>query len=120
MPFVFSTLTGSQLYTKWTKNPDGANLEGPSVLIKGGHGLMDNRTLITPLGVVTEVSNEELEILNSIPDFQDHVKAGFLIVQDKNSDPEKVAADMQHRDESAQLTESDFKANGRKAPKTSK
>ena len=110
MPYVYSTLTNDQVYTLWRpasteKNP---NVALKKVKINGGHGRMDRKNLVTPLGVVTEVSNEELEALNQIGAFRKHMEAGFIKVDKKKSDPEKVASDMAEKDASAQKTPSDF------------
>lgn len=108
MPMVYSTLTETQKYTKWEKAGE-VYVEVGSVVINGGHGKADKRTLITPIGVGTEVTDEQLEMLNSIKAFQDHKDAGFIeIVMKGKKEAEKVAAGMAGKDGLAQLSESDF------------
>lgn len=110
MPYVYSTLTNDQVYTLWrpASTEKKPNVALKKVKINGGHGRMDRKNLVTPLGVVTEVSNEDLEALNQIGAFRKHMEAGFIKVDKKKSDPEKVASDMAKKDASAQKTPSDF------------
>ena len=109
MNHVFSTLANDQLYTNWIPGHD-LPIKGPSVLIKGGTGVANDR-LVTPLGVVTPVSDEQLAELNKNEGFKQHLKEGFIRVQAKRADPEKVAADMNLKDRSAPLTPADFAAD---------
>lgn len=104
---IFSTLTCDQEYTNTAHNQNGVTNEAPSVFIKGGAGLANDR-LITPLGIHTEVSDSDYEILQKNPVFKLHVDNGFIQVQDKKADAEKVAASMQRRDKSAPLVPQDF------------
>ena len=109
MPYVYSTLTNDQIYTLWNCDPQAQkpNVALKKVQIKGGHGRM-GKNLVTPLGIVTEVTDEELEALNKISSFRKHVEKGFLKVDKKNVDPEKAASTMEGKDESAQKTPADF------------
>jgi hypothetical protein len=110
MAYVYSTLTNDQIYTLWrpAKEEGKPNVAIKKVQIKGGHGRM-GKNLVTPLGVVTEVTDEELDALQKCTAFADHVKAGFIRVEKKKSEPEKVASTMEGKDASAQKTPSDFK-----------
>lgn len=105
--YIFSTLANDQMYQDWTKGGGDIPVKGRGVLIKGGAGVA-NRNLITPLGVATEVSDEELQLLEANEVFQTHKKLGFVVVRQKSADPEKVAADMNRADRSAPLTEASF------------
>lgn len=105
--YVFSTLTAGQDYTLYEVNPSGVNMVKAVVSIKGGANLPDKH-LITPLGVVTEVTDDELAILNRIDDFKRHKELGFITVQERKDDVEAVVADMEQRDESAPLTPNDY------------
>lgn len=51
-----------------------------SVTILGGAGILDPKTLVTPEGVATEISDEALEWLERQPKFQRGVKAGIFRV----------------------------------------
>ena len=96
MAYVYSTLTNDQIYTLWrpSKEEGKPNVAIKKVQIKGGHGRM-GKNLVTPLGVVTEVTDEELDALQKCTAFVDHVKAGFIKVEKK-------------KDASAQKTPLDF------------
>lgn len=60
--YVYSTLANDQSYTNWI--PGGGNMpvESHSVFIKGGTGVANDR-LITPLGVMTEVTDHDIDEL---------------------------------------------------------
>lgn len=109
MPYIYSTLAADNAYTAYVKGGGDLPSVERSVLIKGGTGVAGawNR-LETPQGVVTEVTDEELAFLQQQVVFNRHVENGFLHVDDKLYQPEKVAADQNRNDPGAPLTESDF------------
>lgn len=118
--YVFSTLAASVLYQNFDKG--GADLpipQGSGVLIKGGAGVAD-RQFVTPRGVVTPVTPEELVYLSQNPVFALHKKNGFISVEESNKDIERVVSEsMQPGDESRQLTEEDFTTGDDGEPKPS-
>lgn len=102
--FVYSTLTNDQKYTMWETSPNGLPTPKAQVLIKGGANLA-NKQLITPRGVRTMITEQELEVLKQIHDFQVHMKNGFVVVSKEELDPVKVVADgMKQKDDSAPVT----------------
>ena len=107
MPYVYSTLTADNQYTAYSKGGDGQPLAERAVLIKGGSNVADPNTLLTPYGVPTKVTDDELEFLETIPAFRQHRDAGFLAVSKDKVEAEVVAADMTLRDGSAPLTPED-------------
>lgn len=121
MPHVISTLATGQTYVDYT--PAGnVNVAIKSVSIKGGHGVANKSNLLeghvlTPNGVVTEVSDDELSFLKSNAFFMDHVKKGFVTIVERAAKPkaDKIAADMNQDDLSAPLQDKDFKEGGRAA-----
>jgi len=113
--YVFSTLANDQLYQNWEQGGGDVPIKGHGVFIKGGTGVANDR-LITPIGVATEVSDFDLSELEKNVVFGKHRDAGFIVVRAKSADVEKVASDMNLKDESAPLTESDYSAED--APKT--
>jgi hypothetical protein len=106
--YIYSTLTGAVKYNTYAQD-DGAALPRVirSVLIKGGANLAD-KNLVTPKGVMTEITEEQLADLREISVFQLHEKNGFIKIETSNRDIEKTVSDMQARDESAPLTPDDF------------
>jgi hypothetical protein len=102
-------------YTDWVEGPDGATkIEGRSIFIQGGAGVAQKAKtgsdIWTPLGRMTEVSDEDMGLLERNQVFQLHQKNGFIKVQKKSADVEKVVADMNRADKSAPLTEASFPA----------
>src|SRR5277367_4378873 len=101
MPYVYSTLTNSTAYAIYKKT----DVKQPGViertiLIKGGSNLA-TKSLITPLGVASKVSDEDLAILENDYHFQQHVKKGFITYDKRNISVEKAIESMVKRDKSA-------------------
>jgi hypothetical protein len=105
--YVYSTLTAGQEYTGWIKGAGDLPRRAHSVKIDGGANLY-NKRLITPLGVVTEISENDAAFLRQNKIFQTHEKRGFVKIDAKKRDVEAVVADMEHRDQSAPDTPQDF------------
>ena len=104
--YIFSTLANDQKYQNWIRG-EGVNTPGEFVYITGGAGVANDR-IVTPLGVMTEVSDEQLAVLKSNVVFQKHERDGFIVVQNKKADPEKVASDMNRKDPGAPITPSHY------------
>lgn len=110
--YVYSTLTSDMLYTKYKPAIEGQQLRqvDRQVRIHGGANL-SNKHLFTPRGLVTEVTEEELEILEQDGVFQTHKKEKYIHVDKIKVDPERMVADagMQQKDSSAPITPEDYK-----------
>lgn len=118
MHYIYSTLTASQRYQTYTKQENGvSSAERPSILIQGGTNVAD-KNFVTPRGVVTKVTPEQLKELKENKLFQTHVKNGFIKIEDKAGDTEKVVADLTQRSPDAPLVDGDFKDT--KTPETNK
>lgn len=110
--FVVSKLSSDVKYTTWKTIKDSNNsIKNRSVkeiLIKGGCGVVNSKTLITPdgRGVFTEISNEEKEFLINNPVFKKQMERGFVSIVD--TEKSNIGEKMQIEDTSAQLTEEDF------------
>jgi hypothetical protein len=119
--FVCSKLAGDQAYTLYFKDKTGGK-QIPRVNrvinIKGGAGVI-NKQLQTPYGVVTPITEDQLDALRKgCPSFNRHVKRGFLKVLE--TDPsqkeiKKIADDMD-RDKSSQKTPDDLIKDVEKKP----
>lgn len=105
--YAYNTMTAGVTYTLYEENPSGLNVVKAQVDIAGGANV-PNKNLVTPLGVVTEITDDQLDILKQIPLFHEHVKNGFLVIQKRKDDVEAVVPDMVSRDDSAPLTPNDF------------
>ena len=75
--YIYSTLTADQIYTSYKTSPNGVPTATSKVLIKGGANLM-TKHMVTPRGVVTEVTPEELAELRTNEVFKLHLSNGFL------------------------------------------
>lgn len=105
--YVFSTLTSGMLYTRTAPGGGDLPITTAEVYIAGGTNIPD-KYLRTSIGVMTPVTDEELSVLQENEVFKLHEANGFMKIQEKPADPEKVAADMITRDQSAPLVEEDF------------
>lgn len=125
MFYVYSTITNNTFYSVYENNsskdlgmikkrPDGTKL---SIEIKGGHGVA-NKHFVTPRGVVTTVSDADMEVLQNIPAFKRHLDAGFISFEKKNVDPEKKVASMADKDGSAPITPKDFEESENSTPES--
>lgn len=106
--YVYSTLACDMAYTNHQDGGADMPIDLPPVYVKGGAGVANDR-LITPRGVVTEVTEQEAEYLRANKVFQLHEKNGFVMISEGKKDPEKVAADMTGRDQSAPVVPDDMR-----------
>lgn len=108
--FIYSTMTCSVIFNIYTVESDKNAI--PKVLksieIYGGHGMRLPKGIDTVRGVVTRVSARDYEMLQKEIGFVQQVKAGFLLVDSSQVDPEKKLKDMAEKDKSAPLTPEDF------------
>lgn len=104
--YIYSTLTADQLYTNYQSSTNGVPLATAKILIRGGANLM-SKALVTPRGVVTEVTAEELAELKRNPMFDLHMKNGFIQISEAKMDVEAAVSDMVGRDQSAPIVEQD-------------
>lgn len=113
--YVCSKMASDNAYTTWIPGSKAANdmpRKERQVLIKGGAGVV-SKQLVTPHGVVTKITSEELDLVRkSCPAFGRHEKAGYLRVLEKDPSPKDIksmAKDMP-KDKSEQATEKSVKA----------
>lgn len=105
--YVYSTLASDVAYTNHEQGGADLPVALPPVFIKGGAGVANDR-LVTPRGVVTEVSEEQGAYLQANPVFQLHQKNGYVMIDSASVDPDKMAADMTGRDNSAPMVNQDL------------
>lgn len=103
---VFSTLASDVDYTNHVKGGADLPVALPPVRVKGGAGVANDR-LVTPRGVATTLTEEEVAYLRNNEVFKLHEKNGFVQVSETNADPDIAAADMTGRDNSAPLVPQD-------------
>lgn len=105
--YVYSTMTAAVTYCAWVRGGGDIPTIQKSVTINGGANVADKH-FQTPRGVVTVISEEQLEIMKADGVFQIHQKNGFITVEEKRAEVERVVSDMEGQDESAPLTPNDF------------
>lgn len=125
MPQVASTLATDVKYTLWAPKskdaPGGANTPLQHVTIHGGHGVAQKHAIHggieTPIGVVTSVTDAQLELLKANSTFQTHMKNNYIriIESDRKVASEKVADDLDKKEPSSPLITDDFQEGGRAA-----
>lgn len=114
--YVYSTLTNHQNYNIYF---DGVKGQPPTIakhVFVAGQANLTNQNFITPKGVVTEVSDEDMELLEKCPSFLDHQKNGFILVEkgkvkstDLESIENKAKSQMADKDNSAPIDEKKLK-----------
>lgn len=120
MPYITSTMSASVSYATYKQTAGGLPVVDREIVIDGGANVMNKKLLVTPNGVVTKVSDEELELLEQHPLFKMHKANGYVRVSKSNpqEDIEKVdTGNMEKKDASAQRVNSDYTKKGKKAPK---
>lgn len=106
--FIYSTLSNDNRYIQYAAG--GADMPvavDNGVLITGGANVPDRRE-DTPLGAVTEVTEDQLAYLRTVHLFNLHVENGFLTISGSKTDPEVAAANMTGRDASAPVVPEDL------------
>lgn len=117
MKFLYSTLPAAQAYTAHKPSGDESlPIPTRTVMIHGGASLADHR-FETPLGVLTEISEDDFEFLKTNKVFMRHAERGFIKVLDEKLDADKMAADMNRASGDVPVTPDDFAAEGLDAPK---
>lgn len=107
---VYSTLTSGVDYVEWKQTAD-LPVKGFTVAIAGGAGVAHKRGLITPFGVKTEVTEDEMNFLNSNDAFKRALSDGWhtvIKISGWMDSADNVAAAMMQRDGSAPLVPNDF------------
>ena len=62
--YIVSHESASVEFPKWVKTKTGVDANG-SVIINGGAGVINKKTMETPKGVITEITKEDLEFLKT-------------------------------------------------------
>lgn len=116
MPYITSTATSGTDYAVYRRTESGVFVTEKVISIKGGANCMDKKLYATPEAVATKVTDEELELLMQNPEFQRHMKAGFLKVTKIMK--EETNKGLEVEDKSAPMTPKKYEKRGKKAPKT--
>lgn len=102
--YIHSTASQPMSYPVYASG-NGTPTKIKDIIINGTANVMNPKTLFTPTGAVTEVSDADLELLKKNDAFQRHVAKGFMRVM---TDSELNTSDMQKRDNCAQLVDAEY------------
>jgi hypothetical protein len=118
MFYVYCTGSAGIDFAVYTPNnandPHRLPVVEKKIRIKGGANIA-TKNLVTPLGVRTEVSDEDMDILLQDFCFKRIVEAGFITYEKKKIDPDSVAKRMEARDKSAPITPDSPEVQGKYA-----
>ncbi|CAB4132158.1 hypothetical protein UFOVP138_63 [uncultured Caudovirales phage] len=104
---VYSKLANNNSFIEWLRGGADVNTKGRVVHIAGGANVI-TKSLITPLGVHTEISEDDANFLRQDEHFKKHVSEGFMSLQERSVDIESIVVDMGDKvDKSAPLTTAD-------------
>jgi len=117
MPYIYSTLSNDNEYPIYENGGADVKVVKKSIRIKGGANVA-NKNLITPLGVMTEVTAAELAELEKNEVFITQKAAGFITVDNKKTDADNAAKNMTKEDKSAPATPEHYEEKKKPAPKT--
>lgn len=119
--FIVSRASQDNEYIVWGTTTNGQKVVKKSILIKGGANVMDKSTMTTPKGVVTEISDEDWEVLKEHTAFKRHLERGFMEVMKEEKKARRSSKEKSDKkDGSAQLTPKDFEDRGQTAPSVDK
>lgn len=112
--YIVSHESASVEFPKWVKTKTGVDANG-SIIINGGAGVINKKTMETPKGVITEITKEDLEFLKTQSLFNEKVANGsYEIVE--NEKKAKESSKKGKKDKGAQLTAKDFEESGQTPP----
>lgn len=117
--YIISKMAANVNYAIYTKGARGINEVKQVITIRGGADVIDKKTLVTPEGVLTPVTDDEFAKLQDNPIFLRHIERGVLKVCTNERNAEKSSVELT-KDDSAQLTPKDYKKQGKKRPKTTR
>lgn len=109
MKMILSTLTSPQDVVLTKKTDNGALSVVKTITLKGGANVIDRHTLVTPQGVITELSDADFDLLKQTAFYKRMESRGYLRpVETKDTAEDTKKAGMERKDNSAQKTEEDF------------
>lgn len=114
MGFITSRMAAPVTYAFYTQGANKINIITDEITIKGGADVINKRSLDTPQGVVTELTDEQIDKLKSHPIFKMHLANGAVAILGTEKEAHKAEADLK-KDKSSQLTPEDYeKGNSEK------
>lgn len=121
MAYVYSTLAVDMNYTNEPEIDEKGGIVKNDKITLGsvfiaGKANIPNKHMYTVRGVSTQVTDEQLNVLNSNPVFQKHKQNNFIVVEHNKHDADKVADGMNGMDKSAPDTREKLEAEGKQSP----
>lgn len=120
MPYVASTLSNSVEYVLYEdgRNPNEVPNVRARVFVAGGANIPDKH-FVTPQGVISSVTDEEVALLEKNEVFKLHKENGFVQVLDKApANADHAAANMQGREPAAPVVPQDYHEDDEAKPAT--
>ena len=103
-------------FPRYVRTKSGVDAQS-AILIKGGAGVINKKTLETPNGVITEIRKEDLAFLKTQYLFNQKVEQGsYEIVDSEGAAKKKAKVKAKEKDKGAQLTAQDFIDAGQQPP----
>lgn len=114
MGFITSKMAASVTYAFYTKGANKINVVTDEITVNGGADVINKRSLETPSGVVTELTDEQIDKLKTHPVFKMHLANGAVAILGSEKEAKKADEDL-NKDKSSQLTPEDYeKGNNEK------
>lgn len=117
MTYITCTKSQNTGFPIYKKTASGEWEKERTITIKGNANVISNKTLVTPRGAITTISDEDLEILTKNASFNRMVENGYIVI---HKDKKMHVEDLKERDDSAQLTKKYFADKGMNVPVSSK
>ena len=103
--YVISTLSSGVDYCFYKTAANGSQIIDRTISLNGGANVVNYRTLLTPKGIVSSITDEEYELLKEHPVFKIHLQNGFVkVVKKSPADVDKAVVDLAPEDKSSPLT----------------
>lgn len=103
-------------FPRYVRTKTGVEAQS-AILIKGGANVINKKTMETPKGMITEITEEELEFLKTQYLFNFKLEKGsYEIVSNEGKAKEKIKKSTRKKDKGAQLTAQDFVDAGQTPP----
>jgi len=102
--YIYSTMSSDNDYIIYDNG-----FAKSKVTIAGKANVANKLTLLVKQVAVTCIAQDKYELIKENYHFKKHLENGFLTVENKNIEAQKISKDMAKKDKSAQKTKEDFK-----------
>lgn len=93
-------MSSDNIFPIYEKTADGVKIV-KNILIKGGAGVADKRTLLTLPSIATEISDSDFQALKEMPAFKMQVDSGFITYSQSKVSENKAVKDMTEKDDNS-------------------